>query len=50
MKYIDPDSKYEILVFNNNIVNEDIRNIRIKEEENFWNLHTKLIPLNTTLI
>ncbi len=35
IKYIDPDSKYEILVFNNNIVNEDIRNIRIKEEENF---------------
>lgn len=35
VKYIDPDSKYEILVFNNNIVNEDIRNIRIKEEENF---------------
>ena len=35
VKYIDPDSKYEILVFNNNILNEDIRNIRIKEEENF---------------
>lgn len=35
IKYIDPDSKYEILVFNNNIINEDIRNIRIKEEENF---------------